>query len=92
MPKLIFVPACRNRGHLAVITLAAQPAEKSAFEQLGVEPVGLGAPVFARYGYARCVDNVRSRSNRPPRSLSARRLASVIDGLLARCERRRGSV
>src|SRR6266550_1525560 len=44
--------------HLAVITLAAQPAEKGPFEQLGVEPVGLGAPVLARYGYARCVDNV----------------------------------
>jgi hypothetical protein len=26
-----------------VITLAAQPAEKGAFEELGVEPVGLGS-------------------------------------------------
>jgi hypothetical protein len=32
-----------------VITLAAQPAEKGSFEQLGVEPVGLGASVLARY-------------------------------------------
>ena len=31
---------------------------KGAFEQLGVEPVGLGASVLARYGYARCVNNV----------------------------------
>jgi hypothetical protein len=41
-----------------VITLAAQPAEKGAFEQLGVEPIGLGAPVLARYGYARCVNDM----------------------------------
>jgi hypothetical protein len=41
-----------------VITLAALPAEKGAFEQLGVETIGLGAPVLARYGYARCVDDV----------------------------------
>ena len=27
-------------------------------KQLGVETIGLGAPVFARYGYARCVDDV----------------------------------
>ena len=49
---------CRDRHHLAVITLAAQPAQKSAFEQLGVEPIGLGAPVLARYGYARCVNDM----------------------------------
>src|SRR4029077_4095988 len=41
----------------AVISLAAQPAEKGALEQLGVETVA-GAPVFTRYRYARCVDNV----------------------------------
>jgi len=35
-----------------VISLAAQPAEKGALEQLGVETVGLGAPVLARHGYA----------------------------------------
>ena len=41
-----------------MITFAAQPTEKGAFEQLSVETVGLGAPVFTRYRYARCVDNV----------------------------------
>ena len=51
-PLRIFVLDCRDRDHLAVITLAPQPSEKGAFEQLGVEPVGLGASVFARYGYA----------------------------------------
>jgi hypothetical protein len=36
-----------------VVPLAAQPAEKGALELLGVEPVGLGAPVLARHGNAR---------------------------------------
>ena len=57
-PLGIFLLDRRDRHHLAVITLAAQPAEKGAFEQLGVEPVGLGAPVFARYGYARCMNDM----------------------------------
>jgi hypothetical protein len=30
-----------------VITFAPQPAEKAAFEQLGVETISLGAPVLA---------------------------------------------
>jgi hypothetical protein len=37
----------RDRHRLAVITLAAQQAEKRAFEQFRVKPVGLGAPVLA---------------------------------------------
>ena len=37
----------RDLDHLAVITLAAQPAEKGAFEQLRVETVSLGAPMLA---------------------------------------------
>src|SRR4029453_15965124 len=57
-PLGIFLLDCRDHDHLAVITLAAQPAEKNAFEQLGVETVGLGAAMLARYRYARCMDNV----------------------------------
>src|SRR6202140_1479086 len=57
-PPGILVLCCRDFDHLAVITLAAQPTEKGALEQLGVETIGLGAPVFARYRYARCVDDV----------------------------------
>jgi hypothetical protein len=44
--------------HLAVITLAAQPAEKSPFEQLGVETVGLRSPMLARHRHARGVNDV----------------------------------
>src|SRR5260370_34612970 len=44
--------------HLAVITLAAQPAEKSTFEQLGVETVGLRSPMLARHRHTRGVNDV----------------------------------
>src|SRR5882757_7722979 len=54
----IFVLYCRDRDHLAVITLAAQPAEKAAFEQLGIETISLGAPMLARHRYTRCVNDV----------------------------------
>ena len=57
-PLGILLRQRRNRHHLAVITLAAQPAEKRAFEQFRVKPVGLGAPVLARYGYAGCVNDM----------------------------------
>src|ERR1700674_2353917 len=57
-PLGILVLHCRDRDHLAVITLAAQPAKKGAFEQLRVEPVSLGAPMLARNRYTRCVNDV----------------------------------
>jgi hypothetical protein len=58
------------------MTLAAQPTEKGAFEQLGVEPVGLGAPVLARYGYARCMNDMdldvaRPQPTRQPEAVTA---------------------
>ncbi len=67
-PLGILVLHCRDRDHLAVITLAAQPAEKGAFEQLGVETVSLGAPMLARHRHTRCVNDVGSM----PRALSQR--------------------
>jgi len=47
-----------DRDHLAVITLAAQPAEKRAFEQLGIETVGLRSPMLARYCHTRGMNGV----------------------------------
>jgi hypothetical protein len=41
-----------------VITIAAQPAEKSTFEQLGVETVGLRSPMLARHRHTRGVNDV----------------------------------
>jgi hypothetical protein len=65
-----------------VISLAAQPAEKGALEQLGIEPIGLGAPVLARYGYARCVDNVGLDAASPQ---PARQPETVPAGLKGDC-------
>ena len=48
-----------HRGHAAVPALTTQPTQDSAFEQLGVEPVRLGAPVLAGHGNAGRVDHVR---------------------------------
>src|SRR5258707_10575542 len=66
----------RNLAHFAVITLAAQPAEKGAFEQLGVERVSLGAPMLARHRHTRCVNDVgldaaRLEPTRQPEAVTA---------------------
>src|SRR5712664_3560431 len=72
----IFVLDCRDRDHPAVIRLASQPTGTGAFEQLGVETIGLGAPVLARDCYARCVDDVgldvaRPEPTRQPEAVTA---------------------
>ena len=52
-----------------------------AFEQLGVEPVGLGAPVLARYGYAQPICRCRTYLGRavPPVAPSSRRAFGKSD-------------
>src|SRR6516162_5476001 len=75
-PLGILVLHCRDLDHLAVITLAAQPAKKRAFEQLGVESVSFGAPMLARYRYTRCVydvslDAARLEPARQPEAVTA---------------------
>jgi hypothetical protein len=37
----IFLRSCGNRGHVAMLALAAQPAEKRALEQLRVDAIRL---------------------------------------------------
>jgi hypothetical protein len=64
----------------AQITLAAQPAEKGAFEQLGVEPVGLGTSVLARYGYARCVNNVGLNAACPQPTRQPETIPASLEG------------
>src|SRR5215472_1297614 len=61
----ILVVHCRNWDHLAVIPFTAQPTEEGAFEQLGIEAVGLSAPVFTRHRHTRCVDNMGLDAMRP---------------------------
>ena len=61
-----------------MIPLAAQPAEKGALEQLGVEPVGLGPPVLPRHRHARGMNDVRLDA---ARSQPARQPEAVAAGL-----------
>jgi len=63
----------RDRRHLAVVPLAAQPAEKGAFQLLGIEPVGLGPAALPRHRHARSVNDVRldSLCSRPARQPEA---------------------
>src|SRR6187551_1368741 len=56
--------------------LAAQPAEEHAYQHAGVQPVGLGPTVLARYGDACRVDDMRfdaasSEPARQPKSVTA---------------------
>jgi hypothetical protein len=76
----IFIPDCRDCDHLAVIRFAAQPTEKGTLEQLGVETVGLGAPVFTRYRYARCVDNVGRDAARPEPTRQPETIPAGLEG------------
>ena len=70
----------RDRGHAAVVRLAAQPAQEGALEQLGVEPVGLGPPVLARDGDARRVDDVGLDAARPQPAGEPEAVAPGLEG------------
>jgi len=48
----------RNGSHLAVIPLAAKPAEKGAFQAAEIEPIGLGSPVLPRDRHACGMDDM----------------------------------
>src|SRR5262245_63229520 len=54
----VLVCDCGDRSHAAVLWFTAQPAEKSALEELGIETIGLRPSMFARYRNARRVDDI----------------------------------
>ena len=62
-----------------MLRFAAQPADKGALEELGVEPICLRTPVLARHRDARWMDHIRfdSLSAQP-----ARQPESVAAGLV----------
>ena len=70
----------RDRGHAAVVRLAAQPAEEGALEQLGVEPVGLGPAVLAGDRDAGGVDDVRLDAARPQPAGQPEAVAAGLEG------------
>ena len=45
-------------GRLAVLPLTAEPAEKRAFQVLGREAIGFGAPVLPRHGNTRGINDM----------------------------------
>jgi len=57
-PLAVLFFKCWDRSHAAVIRLTPQPANKSADEQGGVQPVGLCPTVVALYRYAGRVDDI----------------------------------
>src|SRR5215471_3443225 len=54
----VLVCDCGHRSHAAVLWFTAQPAEKSALKELGVESIGLRPSMFARYRNARRMDHI----------------------------------
>jgi len=80
---------------LAVVPLAAEPAEEGAFELLGVQPVGLGAPVLPGHRHARGMNDVgfdtaRSQPAGQPEAVSAglegdRNTVDLVPRLLRLC-------
>ena len=86
----------RDGGHLAVVSLAAQPAQKGALELLGVESIGLGAPVLARHRHARGMndmglDTARSQPAGQPEAVPAGLEGNGDAGDLVPCLLRLGS-
>src|SRR5262245_12196260 len=70
----------RNRAHLAVAPLAAQPAKKGALEQLRVKPVGLGAPVLPRHGNARGMNDMGLDAARPQPAGEPKAVPAGLEG------------
>src|SRR5262245_17220865 len=72
-PLGVFLGKGRDRHHLAVIPIAAQPAEEGTLEELGVQSVGLGTPVLTRHCHAGSVDDMRldTACPEPPRQPEA---------------------
>ena len=67
-------------GHLAMVPLAAQPAKKDAFQALGVEAVGLGAPVLPRHCHACRMDDVGLDAVRPQPAGQPEAVPAALEG------------
>src|SRR6516164_3173134 len=61
----IFLLERWDRRHAAVIPFTTQPAEKRPLEQLGIEPVCLRPPMFARDSNARRMNDMGFDATRP---------------------------
>src|SRR5215471_10833822 len=67
----------RHAHHAAMAPFPPQPPQEPAFEQFGVQPIGLGPAMFPRYGHTRGVDHMRLDA---PRRQPARQPEAVAAG------------
>src|ERR1700741_4302107 len=58
----------------------AQPPPEPPIQQLGVEPVGLGPAMFARYGDTRGMDHMRLHPTRPQPARQPEAIAAGFEG------------
>ena len=75
----IFILDCRYRDHLAAIMLAPQPTEKARLSN-SVSRRSVGAPVLARYRYARGVNDMRLDVTRPEPSRQPETVMAGLEG------------
>jgi hypothetical protein len=75
----------RDARHGAVAPFPTQPPQEPPLQQLGVEPVGLGPAMFARYGDTRGMDHMRLHPTRPK---PARQPEAVTTGFEGQCNPR----
>src|SRR5271169_1416209 len=76
---------CRDARHGAVAPFPTQPPQEPPLQQLGVEPVGLGPAMFARYGDTRRMDYMRLK---PMRTKPARQPEAVPTSFEGQCNPR----
>src|SRR5271169_1871607 len=76
---------CRDARHAAVAPFPTQPPQEPPLQQLGVEPVGLGPAMFARYGDTRRMDYMRLN---PMRTKPARQPEAVPTSFEGQCNPR----
>src|SRR6185503_14346636 len=76
----ILVLQGRNGGHVTMLRLAPQPAQEHAFEQGGVEPVGLGTPMLAGDGHAGRVDDMSFDAVSPEPARQPEAVAAGLKG------------
>jgi hypothetical protein len=76
----IFFLESRNRDHVAMVRLAAQPAEENALEPGRVEPVCFGPPMLARYGNARRVNDMSFNAVSPQPARQPEAIAAGLEG------------
>ena len=79
-PLRILLLNRRNRRHVAMMRLTAQPADKGALQKLGVQSICLRSAVLTRHGNARRVDHIGFDVSRPKPSGQPEAVAPSLEG------------